>query len=436
MRKARRWVMWAAAGALGWAGGAAGLQADEPTNAISLEALVAQALQTNPELNFYLAELAAARAGRVAAGKLPNPEVTVDLGYRRDQTRGGEFLGDGPAWSVSALQPFELPGRLALRKAIANRQIALAELSLDQFRAELAARVRSLGFKLLAAQQTAQATREVAGRVQALLAVLVQRDPAGLTPLLEMRVIEANAVTLQRRLAQAEQAVQAARLDLNLACGLPLEQPTTVAATNLVLRPLPPLELLLALARTNNLELRLRQAELEQQGFQVELARKDRWPRVSLGPFYSRQRGQDLETVVGLGLAVPVPLWDTKKTGVQQAEARLQQADTSLRVTQRRIERLVTEHALAYQQQLIQMARWQTNALEEFRQAAELGDRHYRLGALPVSTYLELQKQYLEATEALLQTQAEALEHWQQLELLVAMPASAWPSSAGEKRAE
>jgi cobalt-zinc-cadmium efflux system outer membrane protein len=411
-------------------------QQSSATNWVSLEALVAQALQSNPELNFYIAELAAAKAGRQTAAKLPNPEITVDLGYKRDQTPAGEFLGDGPAWSVSVLQPFELPGRMALRKAIANRQIALAELSLEQFRAELAARVRSLGFKLLAAQQTAEATREVAERVQALLAVLVQRDPAGLTPLLEMRVIEANAVTLQRRLAQAEQAVQLARLDLNLACGLPLEQPTAIAPTNLVLEPLPPLEELLALARTNSLELRLRQAELEQQGFQVELARKERWPRVSLGPFYSRERSQDQETIVGLGLAVPLPVWDTKKTAVQQAQARLQQAETSMRVTQRKIERQVTEHAVTYQRQLAAMARWQTNALEQFRQAAELGDRHYRLGSLPVSTYLELQKQYLDATEALLQTQADALESRQQLELLLGKPLGALSQAPPHGRTE
>ena len=53
-----------------------------------------------------------------------------------------------------------------------------------------------------------------------------------------------------------------------------------------------------------------------------------------------------------------------------------------------------------------------------FRDAARKGDENYRLGALPIATYTELQKQYLDTIDALLSTQADALEARQQLELL------------------
>ncbi|HEV8712916.1 MAG TPA: transporter, partial [Candidatus Binatia bacterium] len=55
------------------------------------------------------------------------------------------------------------------------------------------------------------------------------------------------------------------------------------------------------------------------------------------------------------------------------------------------------------------------------RKAAELADRHYRLGAVPIAAYVELQKQYLEAIEALLDTRREALDAGQQLELLTGL---------------
>ena len=387
-----------------------------------LDALVAEALQTNPELLFYRAEIGAAQAGRRTAGKLANPEFSADLGYKRDETRGGQLLGDGPAWSVSVSQTFDFPGRMALRKAIANRQIELAGLGLEQFRASLAARVRELGYKLLVAQENAGTAREVRDRVQDLLAVLVQREPAGVTLLLETRVIEANAITLQRRATQAEQAAQSAQLELNQACGRPLGTNVRIARADLSFPALPPVDVLLQAAGTNNVTLRMRQAELEQQGFKVNLAQKDRWSTVTLSPFYSNERGLDQQSIVGLGMSVPLPLWDGKKSSVEQAKARLQQAEASIRVAQRQIERQVTEHALAYEQQRVEMARWRTNAVEQLRESAELGDRHYRLGSLPVSIYLELQKQYLEASEALRHTQAEALENWLELELLLGRP--------------
>jgi cobalt-zinc-cadmium efflux system outer membrane protein len=67
---------------------------------------------------------------------------------------------------------------------------------------------------------------------------------------------------------------------------------------------------------------------------------------------------------------------------------------------------------------MAEIQRWRSNASESFREAAELADRHYRLGAVPVTTYVEMQLQYLEALESVLAARGEALDHWQQLEQL------------------
>ena len=48
--------------------------------------------------------------------------------------------------------------------------------------------------------------------------------------------------------------------------------------------------------------------------------------------------------------------------------------------------------------------------MQKCREAADLADRHYRLGAVPIATYIELQNSYLDAVEALLDTKIEALE--------------------------
>jgi len=91
------------------------------TNVVTVEALVAEALQRNPELKFYEAEIRAAKAGRKSAGLFANPEVSGGIGQKR-VTDGG-LSAEGIAWSASVMQPFEWPGRLGLRKAIANRDI-------------------------------------------------------------------------------------------------------------------------------------------------------------------------------------------------------------------------------------------------------------------------------------------------------------------------
>ena len=64
------------------------------------------------------------------------------------------------------------------------------------------------------------------------------------------------------------------------------------------------------------------------------------------------------------------------------------------------------------------MARWTPKVAEQLREAAALADRHYRLGAVPLATYLEVQSSYLEALEAIYATQADALNAQAELELL------------------
>jgi len=78
----------------------------------------------------------------------------------------------------------------------------------------------------------------------------------------------------------------------------------------------------------------------------------------------------------------------------------------------------VTENVLALQVKLDEMSKWRADSAQKFREAAELADRHYRLGAVPISTYVELQKQYLEAIGAILDTKQEALAAAQTLEQL------------------
>ncbi len=400
----------------------AGIGTNSVSHARTVEALVAEVLSRNPELDFYRAEIAAAKADRRTATQWSNPELSADLGSQRVRERGGPVLGDGVAWSVSVAQEFEYPGRILLRKAIANRQVELAELGLAQFQALLAGRARTRACRALAAQQKADAAQEVAERFWSLLEALVQRDPAGVTPLLDQRIIEATAITIERRATEAERERQEALLELNQLRGAGADTPLRVTGSWAAPTNAPSLAALLNLAATNCFDLRMRQVELAQQGFRVELARNERYPAVTLAPFYSSERASDEQRIVGVGVSLPLPLWNQNQGHIEAARARQQQAEASLRAAQRDIERRVADRAMALEAQIREMGRWRGDALSRFREAAELADRHFRLGSVPVTVYVEMQIKYLDALEALLKGHSEAIEHWEALQALVGAP--------------
>jgi cobalt-zinc-cadmium efflux system outer membrane protein len=391
---------------------------EQPGEFVSIDSLVTEALKSNPELGFYEAEIAAAKGERRAAGAWPNPEVSANIGRKRAHHPAGSLAGEGTAWSVSVAQPLEFPGRITLRKAIANRQVEIAELGLDQFRATLASRVREIAYRLFITQAQMDAAIQAARRGQELIEVLVQRDPAGINPLLETRLIEASVIILNGRSTEALTRATALKGELNQLRGRALDTPIKVGQVSFEFTKLSDHEVLISRALTNNFDIRAQQLELAQQGLRVDLTKNDRWKEITVAPFYSQEKAGDRESVVGVGISIPVPLWNRNTGNIRAAEARQQQAETAVYVMQRRVERELRDRIAAYDARLSQMAQWRPDIVESLREASELADRHYRLGAVPVATYVELQEKYLEALEAILSTRAQALQHQQEIRLL------------------
>jgi cobalt-zinc-cadmium efflux system outer membrane protein len=111
-------------------------------------------------------------------------------------------------------------------------------------------------------------------------------------------------------------------------------------------------------------------------------------------------------------------LWDHNAGNIASSKARQQQAEASLVTTVREVERRVAQSAAALQSKELDIETWRTGALAKLREASEMADRNYRLGAVPLASYVEIQKQYLDAISAFNDAQNDALEAAQSLEIL------------------
>ena len=388
---------------------------------VSLDALVAEALARNPELNVYRTEIAAAKGERRAAGEWPNPEGFTELGTKIIRDYHGNTLGEGVLWTISATQTFEYPGRVTLRKAIANRQIALAEVGLEGFRSALAARVRAAAFRAALGRAKADAASDVAKRFDDLATMLSQRPTAGVAQQADVRIIEASAITLKRRPLEGQREMQSAIYELNQLRGARIDAPLALPHTDLTLRPLPQVATLLFTARERNYDIRARVVELEQQGYKVQLALNERWPAVKVGPFAHNERADTNEYLFGVGATLPLPLWNRNTGKIASEKARTAKVEAELTALVRDVERKIADAEFIYRSRRDEADNLQKSILPQMRQAAEAADRNYRDGAVPISTYTELQKQYLDSIDAFTAAQAAAIDARQQLEQLTAM---------------
>ena len=387
---------------------------------ISLDGLVSEALARNPEIKVYTAQIAAAKGERRTAGEWPNPEASTETGAKIVRDYHGNTLGDGIMWTLGATQTFEYPGRVTLRKAIANRQVALAELGLEGFRIALAARVRAAAFRAALGRAKAGAADEIAKRFDDLATVLSQRPAAGVAQQADVQIIEASAITLKRRPLEAQREMQSAIYELNQLRGARPDSPLTLPNVDLMLRPLPSVATLLSAARERNYDVRTRVLELEQQGYKVRLALNERWPAVRVGPVAHNERADTNEYLFGISASLPLPLWNMNTGKIEAERARTAKVEAELTVLVREVERKVADAEFVYRSRREEAENLQKSILPKMREAAETSDRNYRNGAIPVSIYTELQKQYLDSIDALTAAQAAAIEARQQLEQLTA----------------
>ena len=386
---------------------------------MSLPELVAEAVTKNPERQFYEAAIQEAHAQRALAGRLPPPEVHTGVGVKRSRDFPTGIAGEGIAWSVGVSQAFEWPGRLSLRKAIANQDVELAELGYRRFVQTLRNRTQLQGLTLVGGRERAEVAGKVATRLHELREMLIQRDPAGITPILEIRILEATELTLRKRAAEAQLLEDSARVELNLLRGQPSASPLNLENVAIEIPGnIPSADLLLSAAQTNNFELRSRASELRQQGFRIELARNERWPSLTIGPQFSEENSISQDRQAGVALSLPLPLWRDTASHVEAAKARRIQAEALLATARREVERRIINALHSWQTKATELSLWQPDSIEQFRSAADLADRHFRLGAVPAATYVEIQRQYLEAIETLLTTRREALENALELEVL------------------
>ncbi len=400
----------------------------------SVDELVAEALRDNPDLASAEADVAAARGERRATGQWKNPEISAEYGEKRVFDRStGELNGKGNAQNYSIMQTFEFPGKASLRKAIANQNIHLAELALEQMRLEVSAQARELTIQWVTAEQLADAEREVADRSETLVKMLGKRAPAGVQALLDQRIIEASLVSILTRTREAEEKRDGARFALNSLRGRKPNDPLRVTASMTPSPTKTEWAVLVERAKDSSLVLKSRNTEVEKAEKSLSQAKLGSAPDFSIGPFYSEERAVDRERVLGVGVSMPLPIWDSNRGQTEAARAGVAQAHARKDQASRDLERELAEHVNAYHLALKQLEKTPPEMLARLRDGAELADRQYRLGAVSVQTYLDMQQQYLEATDGILGAVTEAHARLLKIQVITA-DAALWSAPPQEKK--
>ncbi len=388
---------------------------------LSTEELVAEALANNLELRSYEAELAAARGERRQAGMWKNPELEGTYAYRRVSDPQEILVGEGVSRGLAIVQTFEFPGKGSLRKAMADQNIRLAELGVQQFRQALAGQIRSLSIQWVLLSENAQATAELSERSQALLHLLEARPIAGPVKLLEFRAIQGSLTELHFTARDLRQRQEEIRIQLNSLLGRPPQQEFRMREEiGTPAFPIGDIPAFMATGEGNNLQLRMRNLEVERAAKALNAAELEMAPDFKVGPYFSQETaGEDAINVGGV-LAMTLPLWDWNQGGIDTARARQEKAHWLKQDAARQVRMTIYQRIRAYTLAREHLEATPKRDIILLDQSAGLADRQYRTGGAGIQLLLEVQRQYLAALRTRNESLLEAWQSWLDLDLLTA----------------
>ncbi len=362
----------------------------DPGPSLTLDDLQNMALQSNPSLIQAAMGVRAAQGGYVQAGLYPNPTMAYIADEVGNEGAAG-FQGGG------VTQEIVTSGKLRLERAVASHEIQEARDAWEAQRWRVMNDVRAGYYETLLAQKTIEVKRQLVGIDQQLLNATEQLRRA--QEVSEVDVLQARVETedAQLSLSEAQDVYVATWRRLTAVLGRPEMEPVSLVGD--VTRNLPVLTWEDVLSRLLTESPEIAQARSGVERARCELAKQcaERIPNFEMGAVVKQDTANGY-TVVDVGVAVPLMIFNRNQGNILRAQAELTSAQNDLK----RIElQLRGRLATTFQQYLNahrRSERYAGTIIPNARKSLDMTTTGYRQGELPYLTLLMAQRTYYDTT--------------------------------------
>lgn len=361
------------------------------TMVLSLAEVHRLALDQNPAFQAARQDIAMAQ-GRLRQARVlaSNPELTVEPEF------GAPPGGGTEAWRASLSQAIEWAGQRGVRAAAARQDVNRAVLDVrDTARLRMAESSVAFFGALRAAMQLTVAEQLLALSERLRAATRVQLAEG------EISVLDANLVEIERgraraRVLAARRHASSAEQELKRLLALPANVPVRLVIDTVVPAEPFPLDSLVRLALSRRTDLAARSAEHEEARLLGRLAAREALPSLRVALFAERDRVGG-STMLGLGFALPLPLWNRNGGLVAERQARLRQIGLRRASLERQVELEVVGAFRAYQAAREEAAIFSADVVVPARANLVMLDSAYLAGKVGLATLVLLRNQLLDA---------------------------------------
>ena len=357
------------------------------TNVLTLELAIRLALDGNPELRASRGRIEAA-AGRAYQAKLwSNPELT--LSAEDWPVNSGGFSDSKQTIGVGQTIPF--PGKKKFDRQIGASGVRLSEAELSLRRGELVRDVKMAFYQVLAVERLADVAGELVKVAESSAVTARKRVVAGAAADQEQLRAEIPLEQARTELSGFQRELVAARQTLALLLGRPdlSEAPLWGAlaeTASLALLDQGPEQWLASHPSVVAVKASRDQAELE-----LRRARLEPYPDVRMGVSGGRI-GETGQSIIELGLSVPLPIIDRSRGRKQEAQANVRIAEANQAAIEQRLLRAWGTAGKRFRTAVEQVATYRDRILPKANDALRLVQAGFEQGKFGFIDLLDTQR--------------------------------------------
>jgi cobalt-zinc-cadmium efflux system outer membrane protein len=360
----------------------------EPQGNLSQNEALSLALLHSPILQGFAWEIRISDVKTLRAGLLPNPELEFEAENFLGSDQQRDY--DSAETTVSISQLFELGGKRAKREALAMSERDLVLWDYETKRLDIIYQVTTRYMEVVANQARLELALETTAVAEDIFNTVVARVKAGkVSPLeqsksrVELAKARLNSARVDRELVSNKQNLAAVWGSIN-----PLFK--QVKGDLFAVKAVPEFSNLLS-RLSNNPDLARWAAEIERYQKAIALAKAQKIPNI-IFMAGGRHFAENNDFAAVAGISAPLFIFDTKQTGVDEAQMVLTQAMQNQQAAKVAIRSSLIEYYQQLQMSLTEITVFRDDVLPSAKEAFRAAKLAYRLGEIGSLDLLDAQR--------------------------------------------
>ena len=375
------------------------LYAQQPTvpavpTRLSLEMATEILMARNPTLLRERQNIAVARGALVDARKIPNPEFQLSSeSYPLFQSNPGPFINNSET-ILEVSQTIETAGKRRKRTAIATQDVQVSESSLQDVVRQLKLELKSRYFAVSLAKAQYDLAQQILSEYDKVVKVNEARYKQGEVSGFEFSRLQTERLRFFSDVIDSELQLKnskAALLELLGADpGADFDVTDTLNAAPFSLS----LQDLQEQALQARADLTAQRQRVERGSRALTFQKAQAVPNITPSFGYKRNLTQN---AVAFGVNIPLPLFNRNQGGIAQANAQFEQQRYEQTRVELEVRRDVQQAFNSVQAQNQRVEGLQKTYVPSAQRARDIAESSYRLGALELIGFLDVQRAYREA---------------------------------------